>query len=206
MKKKVMKKCMDCIKNSSLSYSEEKLEEIEYGLEAIYILITKSIIIFSIAYLLGILKPLVIFTILYAIIRMPSFGLHATKSSICLFSSLLVFILGVYLAVYTVIPLTLRVILGIYCIIRIYMNAPADTHNKPIINKKRRDIYKTVSTLIAIVYVFTSILIQDIFMGNALILSLFIQVCMISPHVYKLFNLPYNNYKSYILDNGLNKI
>lgn len=75
MKEKVLKNCMNLIKNSNLNYSEEKLEEIEYGLEGIYILITKLIIIFTLAYFLGVFKELFIFLLIYNFIRMPSFGL-----------------------------------------------------------------------------------------------------------------------------------
>lgn len=204
MKEKVLKNCMNLIKNSNLNYSEEKLEEIEYGLEGIYILITKFIIIFTIAYFLGVFKELFIFLLIYNIIRMPSFGLHATKSSYCLISSLIVFFLGMYISLIFVIPSYIKLIIGIYCIIRIYMNAPADTYKRPIVNKKRRECYKFISTLIAIAFVFASLFIKNTFISNSLVITLLIQTLMISPYVYKLFKLPYNNYKQYIIDNGLN--
>lgn len=204
MKRKILDNCMQVIKSSNLNYTEEKLEEIEYGLEGIYILITKSIIIFTLAYFLGIFKELLIFLIIYNFIRMPSFGLHATKSSYCLISSLIMFFLGMYISLIFNIPIFIKLIIGIYCIIRIYMNAPADTYKRPIVNKKRREIYKFISTIIAILFVFGSIFINNIFISNSLVITLFIQNLMISPYVYKLFKLPYNNYKQYIIDNGLN--
>lgn len=204
MKEKVLKNCMNLIKNSNLNYSEEKLEEIEYGLEGIYILITKLIIIFTIAYFLGVFKELLIFLLIYNFIRMPSFGLHATKSSYCLISSLIVFFLGMYVSIIFVIPVYIKLIIGIYCIIRIYMNAPADTYKRPIVNKKRRECYKFISTLIAIVFVFASLFTKNTFISNSLVITLLIQTLMISPYVYRLFKLPYNNYKQYIIDNGLN--
>lgn len=204
MKEKVLKNCMNLIKNSNLNYSEEKLEEIEYGLEGIYILITKFIIIFTIAYFLGVFKELLIFLLIYNFIRMPSFGLHATKSSYCLISSLIVFFLGMYVSIIFVIPVYIKLIIGIYCIIRIYMNAPADTYKRPIVNKKRRECYKFISTLIAIVFVFASLFTKNTFISNSLVITLLIQTLMISPYVYRLFKLPYNNYKQYIIDNGLN--
>lgn len=204
MKEKVLKNCMNLIKNSNLNYSEEKLEEIEYGLEGIYILITKLIIIFTIAYFLGVFKELLIFLLIYNFIRMPSFGLHATKSSYCLISSIIVFFLGMYVSIIFVIPVYIKLIIGIYCIIRIYMNAPADTYKRPIVNKKRRECYKFISTLIAIVFVFASLFTKNTFISNSLVITLLIQTLMISPYVYRLFKLPYNNYKQYIIDNGLN--
>ena len=74
------------------NYSDTKIKEIKYGLEAIYLTFSKFIVISIIASLLGIFKEMLIFTIIYNIIRMPSFGLHATKSWICLLSSTISFI------------------------------------------------------------------------------------------------------------------
>ena len=197
MKNYFMNYCMKTIASSTLHYSEEKLEEIAYGLEAIYIFITKTIIIFTIAYFLHIIMPLLIFLIIYNLIKMPSFGLHATKSIYCLLSSLLIFIGGTFLSVYLQIPLLLKSIIGIYCILRMFQNAPADTYKRPIVNQKRRDTYKIVSTLLAILFVFLSVLIQEQFLSNAFLIALIIQVCIISPYIYKLFHL--RNSSWYIL-------
>lgn len=204
MKNYCMNYCMSIIKDSK-SYSNERLEEIEYGLEAIYILITKSIVIFTLAYFLNILIPLLIFMVIYNIIRMPSFGLHATKSIYCLISSVLIFIGGTYLCVHMNIPFLIKIGIGIYCIIRVFQNAPADTYKRPIVNPKRREVYKTLSTIIAIGFVFLSLTIPSNFIANAFLVALGVQVCIISPYVYKLFHLPYDNYKTYIMNNGLNE-
>ena len=200
MRSWIIKKCMDIIRDTK-SFNQTKLEEIEYGLTGIYILITKSIIIFGIAMILGVFKELLLFLIFYNMIRMPSFGLHATKSWICLVSSTILFISGLYISLYIHINIYIKLIFGIYCIIRIYQNAPADTHKRPIISKKRRKIYKTISTIIAIVFVIFSLFIPNHFISNSLICSLCIQTGMISPFIYNLFNLPYNNYKNYQLNN-----
>ena len=80
------------------NYSEVKLAELKYGLLGLYLMISKSIIIFSIAIFLGIFKELLIFTVIYNIIRAPSFGMHASKSWICLVASTSIFILLTYLS------------------------------------------------------------------------------------------------------------
>lgn len=200
MRSWIIQKCMNVIRETK-TLNQTKLEEIEYGLTSIYILITKSMIIFGIAFILGVLKEFIIFMIAYNIIRMPSFGLHATKSWICLISSILIFLSGLYISLLLQIPIYVKAILGIYCIIRIYQNAPADTHKRPIIDKRRRRFYKVISTFITISYVSISLAIENNFLSNTLICSLCIQVGMISPYVYQLFNLPYNNYKRYQLNN-----
>lgn len=203
MRKKIMNKIMKFIRMYSSNQSEEQLEIIEYGLEAIYITITKTIIIFIIAYFLGILKELVILLIFYNLIRMTGFGLHATKSSYCLISSFLIFIGSTYLCKFIIIPTYIKLILCITNILLIYKWAPADTEKRPIISKKRRSIYKILSTVIAITFSFISILITNQYISNCLIISVSIECLMISPYIYKLFKLPYDNYKNY-LNYGLN--
>lgn len=188
---------MDLIKKQYPQYDETKLAEIKYGLASIYITISKTIVICAIAYILGILKELIIFTVIYNIIRMPSFGLHATKSWICLVSSTLIFIGSTYLCSIVIMPLLLKIILGIVGILLIFKNSPADTAKKPIINPKRRLAYKIISTVIAIIFVILSLTIPDNFLSNCFIIAIIIQCIITAKTTYKIFGLPYDNYKNY---------
>ena len=141
MKDVFISNSMNLIKKYYPNYSEEKLEEVKYGLLGFYLMITKSIIIFGIALYLNIFKELLIFTIIYNILRATSFGMHASKSWICLVSSTLIFITATYLSNEMILPINIKIILGVIGIILIYKNAPADTAKKPIINLQRRKTY-----------------------------------------------------------------
>lgn len=196
MKKTIINKIMTYI-DKKKKLSQEEKEVIIYGIESIYILVTKLIIIFAIAILLGIFKELLIFLLLFNVIRTFAFGLHATKSSICLVVSTLVFLLLPFVATKIDIPFLVKIIVGFILIILIFKNSPADTHKRPIISKKRRRFFKITSTIIAIIYVLIS-LITNRFISNCLIFSLLLESIFISPLVYKLFKLPYNNYLKYI--------
>ena len=202
MRKKFISSSLRAIKRKYPEYSDEKLDELRYGLEGLYILVTKSVIIFGIAYLLGILWELIIFTVLYNIIRATSFGIHATKSWICLVSSLMIFIGATYLSTVLVIPTGAKIILGILTVIYIHIYSPADTKKRPIVSPKRRFVYKTVSTVIACIYTIICVVITNNFLANSLLFALIIQCLMISPLTYKLSGQPYDNYKTYILKNS----
>ena len=202
MKKIIMNYTMNLIKNNG-NYDDEKLAVIKYGLEGLYLTISKLIIILFLACLLNILKEVIIFLLIYNVIRTTSFGLHATKSWICLLSSTIIFIGFPIICKYLYFDNYLKVILGLILILFIYKNAPADTHKRPIVNQKRRMFFKYSSTFIAIIFVFCSILINDNFISNCFIFSLFVQSFMIAPFVYKLFNLPYNNYLTYLANNNI---
>ena len=197
MKKFIMNKCMTYIKKNT-DYDETKLKEIRYGLEGIYLTISKLIIIFSLSIILGIFKQMIIYMLIYNVLRMPSFGLHATKSWICLLSSTILFIGIPYLCIFLSIPVSLKIIIGILGICFMFKNAPADTKKKPIVSKKRRKVYKIISTILTIIFAIIAVLIKDRFISNCLIFSIIMQNLMISPTVYKIFKLPYNNYITFL--------
>lgn len=183
------------------SFDQVKLEEIKYGLTGLYLTISKAIIIFIISIILNIVKETFILLLLFNLIRLTSFGIHAKKSWICLITSIVLFI-GVPLLIINIkINYILKVIIGIINIIFIYLNSPADTKKRPIINKKRRAIYKYISTLTAIIYTILSFVIKDNYIVNSLIFSLIIQNILISPITYKIFNEPYNNYIEHLNKN-----
>lgn len=182
------------------NYDKIKQEELKYGLVGIYLLISKLIVILILSIILGIFKEVIIFTIIYIPIRAVSFGLHATKSWICLISSTTIFIGLPFISRYLVISTYIKSIIGIISIIMMYKNSPADTHKRPIINKNRRLFFKYSSVIIAIIYTALSMFINNTFITNCLLFSLIIQCFLTSPLIYKIFKLPYNNYKNFKFD------
>lgn len=198
MRKFVIDKCLYAIKKYDKGYSNEKLEEIEYGLTGLYMTISKSIIIFLIAYFLGIFWDLLIFMIFYNIIRSVSFGIHATKSLICLVTSTVCFLGATYLSKIIFIPINIKLVVGAFTIMYLYLYSPADTKKRPIVSQKRRDVYKFLSTFIALIFTILSLTLNDNFMSNSLIFTLVIQCVMVSPITYKLTHQSYDNYKTYL--------
>lgn len=197
MKKFFIYKCMNYIKKNT-EYDEVKLKEIEYGIVSLYLTIYKFIIISLLSLLLNIFKEMIIFTLIFNIIRAPAFGLHATKNWICLLSSTLFFIGIPIICTQLNIDIFLKIIIGLINIILIYKNAPADTKKRPIINKKRRRKYKLISTLIAVIFSFLSFKTNNNFLSNCFIFAIILENVLISPMIYKLFKLPYNNYITYL--------
>ena len=119
MKKIFLQYAMTNISNNG-NYSEEKLEEIAYGLEAIYLTITKMVVLFALAIILGIVKNFLLILIFYNLIRINAFGIHASKSIYCLISSIVFFIGGALLCKYVDIPQIILVstsILSIICLL-----------------------------------------------------------------------------------------
>lgn len=188
---------MNYIKRNG-NYSNIELLEIEYGLTGIYLTISKIIIIFFIAFCLGLFKEMIIFMIFFNVIRTTAFGLHATKSWICLVSSSLVFIGVPLICKYLEINIFIKGLLLIISTLLIYTNAPADTKKRPIVNKIRRRVLKYISTFIAISFLISSLMITNNFISNCLLFAIILEDFLISPFVYRIFNLPYNNYIDFL--------
>ena len=202
MKKRILNYCINAIKkNSDDKYDDEKLAEIRYGLEAIYLTITKVIIIFTVSLILGIFKEMLILTVLYSLLRNTGFGIHAKKSWMCLTSSLIIFVGAPFLALNIVIPISIKIILCGLCVVAYYLYSPADTEKHPLVNERKRMRYRKTTVLLSLIYTFLCLYLTNNFLSNALLFALIIEVLMILPISYKIFNLPYNNYKNYVFQN-----
>ena len=175
--------------------SEEEKEKLSYGLEGIYMTITKLIIVFLIALALGFIKEFIITLIFFNIIRFPGCGFHASKSIVCLISSTAL-ILGLpYLFTNIEIGLNIKIILCLVSIITFIICAPADTEKRPLTNKKKRIIRKICASCLSIIYSAIVIWFNGTLISNLLISALLIETILISPIMYLLFNEPYRNYK-----------
>jgi len=197
IKRIIINNSMKCIKNYYPNYSKEQIEKIQYGLEALYLSITKVIIILIVSFLLNILKETLIVLLLFNILRATGFGLHATKSWGCWITSLPTFIVVPWICKFIVIPLYILIIIASISLLCFLFFAPADTHKRPLIRKKRRIIYKVLTILLGLIYLAGIILINNIFIANALAMTMLIESVLICPLTYKLFKMPYNNYKNY---------
>lgn len=197
MKKMFLKISINSIKKKYPNFDQEKLDEISYGLEAIYLTITKMVIIFALAFALGIVKDTLFLLISYNIIRTTAFGMHAKKSIHCLIISIVFFIGGGIICKYISIPYYIKIAISIISLICLIKYAPADTYKRPLVNAKKRKIYKIITIINGIIFTVLIIVLKDNIIGTYLCLGILEATLMIHPLTYRMFQLPYNNYKSY---------
>lgn len=200
MKKRFLNIIRNSIKKQYPNYSEDKLDEIMYGVEGIYLTITKIIIIFIFAFILGVAKELLLLLISFNFVRLFAFGMHADKSWICLVFSSILFLGGAFLSKYIVLDKVVLYLLYLIVFILVAAYAPADTVKRPLIKKKKRIRFKILSVIVVISYFIITLLITNNLIINVLIFGLIIECILISPLTYKAFKMPYKNYKNY----GLN--
>ena len=178
-------------------YDKTQLEEIKYGIEAIYLSFSKVIVILIISFILGIFKETLLFLLTFNLLRITAFGLHASKSIWCWITSSISF-LGIPLICKNFIFNDLTyIVIPIICLICFLLYAPADTIKRPLINSKKRKIYKFLSIATGIIYLTLIILLDNILIKNLLMFSLVLETILILPITYKIFKLPYKNYLNY---------
>ncbi len=197
MKNALINKCMNLIRSYNKNYTKKQLDTIKYGLEGLYLTITKLIIIFIVSIVLGIFNEVLCLIVTFNIIRLFSFGVHAKKSSHCMISSLIFFITFPLICKYVTISKELKEILAIPLVILIGIYSPADTEKRPLKDKKKRIIYKILSIIIASIFMILSIKIQNNTLSNNFMFAVIIQIIIILPITYKIFGVSYKNYKKY---------
>lgn len=196
MRSKIINSIMNQIKIYN-NFDDIKLQEIKYGLETVYLTIIKTIVFILLAILLKTIKGLLLFMLFYGIIRLTGFGVHAKKSIHCWISSILIFLIIPILIKYITINNYILYIISLISITILAIYAPADTPKRPLINKKKRIIYKVLTILISIGYLITITLIKDKLIINSLFYSLLLECFLVTPLIYKLFGVSYKNYKNY---------
>ena len=192
----VVNRSMNLI-NDLNKYDKMQLEEIKYGIESIYLTLSKIIVILIISSILGLFKEAIIFLLIFNILRIFAFGLHASKSIWCWISSSISFIGIPYICKTFIFPNLIYIILPIICLVCFILYAPADTVKRPLINSRKRKLYKLLSIISCVIYFGLIIITTNFLIKNLLLFALILESILILPLTYKIFKLPYKNYLNY---------
>ena len=186
------------VKEYNPDFDNDKIAEMRYGIEGLYLELTKIVVITLLAIMLGIFKEYILILLLFNVIRFTAFGIHASKGIYCWISSTITFIGMPFLCRYLIFSPSIRLVISIMCVIIFLIHAPADTPKRPIIKKKKRIIYKLSTVFIALIYTICAIKININYVHNAFLASMIIECVLIHPLTYKVFKTPYNNYKTFV--------
>lgn len=183
------------IKNKNCD--EAKIKTIKYGLEGLYLSLTKFIVTFMFVLFTDTVTEFLYLLLFYLMIRKYSFGLHANTSLMCWLTTLPIYVGGSLIIKYCIFNQYISYMIWLIAFISFVFWAPADTPKRPLIRKKQRKIQKIKTCVISIVYLFIIMFIKNQAILNAVILSLVIQTIMINPYIYKITKTQFNNYQFY---------
>lgn len=195
---KTSESLMKYIRHSLPDKTETELEKIKYGIDIFLMNFYKIPVLWIIAYFLGVFIPMVIATISFGFIRMFASGIHARKGWTCLLMTGFVLFSIVYFSTYLPLNFLYKTTLFIFSLVLIFLYAPADTEEKPLINPKLRQRLKIKATVISVLFYLLSIVFfsKDI-IGSILIYSMLAESLLITPVIYKLFKRRYRNYEHF---------
>ena len=195
MKEALLNSITDKIKNY-YHYDNKKILEIRYGLETIYVSIVKILVVFIVSIFIHTTKELCIFYLSYAILRLFGFGLHAKNTLQCWILTIPIFVLIPYLIKNITINSNCYYLVILFLLL-ITIYAPADTEKRPLINIKKRRIFKVLTVITSIIYLIIIVLSKNYLIKNSLSFAIILESIVILPISYKLLGLKYANYKSY---------
>lgn len=175
---------------------EDRFAIVKYGVEIFLVNVTKGIIVYLAAALLGMLWQTLVVHLSYLMIRRHSFGLHAKTSLGCTITSVVMFVILPYFVKEVQLSEWMIVLISGLILLNIAIFAPSDTENMPLFNaQKRHDLRRKSIFNTILVGVIACLLTGFPEMQVLILLGGIIQVLTIHPMVYKLLKRRYNNYE-----------
>lgn len=176
---------------------DERAEVILYGLQLIIGEIPKEILLFVIAYFLGIFKLTLISVLIVAPYRCFSGGIHLHTHIGCIICTCMLYIGTALIGKYVfLVGTTKYLILGLvwlFSTIMVMKYAPADTENVPILRKKERTQKKIISEIVLSINIIIALFINNTAVTSMVAYGLFIQTLMITRVAYKLTKNKYGH-------------
>ena len=179
--------------------NKEGLEftKMKYGMEVFLINISKLIIMYLLAALLGVLPQTLIIHGAYWAVKRYSFGLHALNSTVCTVASCILFVFCPwYLAGMGVGNVVVLAVFS-FLILSLYLYAPADTKAMPLIGQKLRARFKKKAVAIGVVLMVIALVIPSESIKLLLTLGAVYQTVSILPLTYKILKRSEKNHEKY---------
>ncbi|ADU74015.1 accessory gene regulator B [Acetivibrio thermocellus AD2] len=193
--KKLCENITNVIKERVKDIDDEKAEIINYGLYLWIADIIKLAIIFTAACLLRVFKLAVVFVVCFGLLRVFAGGSHAKTFWGCLLTNSAITFGSVYLSLLlsSIKPIFLFMLVMPFCAVVLYLYAPADHENKPVVSKKQKRKLKIVAYMVLIAEYLISLSITQNTFSNVIILStLFVCLGML-PVTYKIMGARHGN-------------
>lgn len=185
--KKISSLIIKFIKNNS-NIDDDNTEVIEYGLNLFLSTLIKFIIVLFLASLFGITKYVLLSIVSFGLLRTFAGGIHLKSSFGCLIGIIFIYFSAVYISLYLSFSLMFIYILFLCEIILIFLYAPADIAEKPILSKTQSKKLKRYSIYTILLFFIMAIYVPSHIVRNIIAISTFIECVTLTPLLYKITN------------------
>lgn len=176
-------------------FTDEKAEEINYGLQLLIGELPKTFIFILISILLGVFKEFLITIIVIFPYRAFSGGFHLKTHLGCILGTSMFYCGIAYISKLSLFSYNtkyiLTILIWIFGILMCRLYAPADTENIPILRKKERKTKRILSYIVLTITLIIGAVIKNDTISNIIILGMLVQSIMISKLAYRITNNKY---------------
>ena len=176
-------------------FTDEKAEEINYGLQLLIGELPKTFIFILISILLGVFKEFLITIIVIFPYRTFSGGFHLKTHLGCIVGTSMFYCGIAYISKFSLFSYNtkyiLTILIWIFGILMCRLYAPADTENVPILRKKERKTKRILSYIVLTITLIIGVVIKNNTISNIIILGMLVQSIMISKLAYRITNNKY---------------
>jgi len=171
------------------------------GLEMWLIGLTKMIVLYTLAIVLGVFVQTLIIQLAFGLLKRYSTGLHALKNMVCVVVSCVLFVLVPFGLNVLGLGIGNEIVIPVFALVIIcmYKYAPADTEARPIIGAKVREKLKLKAVICAVVLMAFALLVPDGTVKLLIMLGASYQMVSIHPLTYKILRRRERNYEKYEL-------
>lgn len=178
---------------------ELEVKKMAYSLETIFLTISKLVIIYLLAAILGVVTQTMVIHFAFGIVKHYSFGLHALSSAVCTVVSCVLLVIVPWALTDVGIGNGFVAITFSAVIFALYKYAPADTKARPLIGKAYRRKLKIKAVCCGVVLMTIALLVSSEPVKLLLTLGAVYQAVSILPITYKLLKRSVKNYEPYEL-------
>lgn len=197
--KLLYEKILNYFKNH-LNLGPLEVEKLYLGIIVIALNISEMIIVFVLAFFIGIIKEVILFSIMFAALRLTAAGVHCKSTLGCILLTSIIYIGSSYIAIKYPLNMYLSFMISAISTVLLYKYSPADTKNRPILGEDHRRELKIKTTIIASILILINLLLLNKILFNLTMFALLIETLSVLPCSYKLMKVSYNNYEKYELD------
>lgn len=164
--------------------TEEKAEQIDYGLYTAFSDTLKLLTVLLIALLLGKFEYALVAVIVFAINKSYFGGVHAKTQIACLITHITIIFSSIFLSEVIVIK-HFNIFLFIVSGILVALFAPADLVTKPIITKRRKLVLKIKGSVVLVVFFIATFFVSNVYSNIISIITL-ISAINVTPIMYRI--------------------
>lgn len=161
-------------------------EIVSYGLYIFFGDLIKQMILFGLAFYLGIFKYVLTAYLVMALLRSFSGGVHSKTWLGCLITNTSIMLSICYAAIYLNFSQTIFILISGFCIVSFHLYVPADQKNKPIIGIKHRKKLRIISFCMLILILTISLIFFNSIFSNVILISCLVISISILPVTYKI--------------------